>query len=266
MMNGTLLKRELKYNTKILLLFCGILTLYTAMIISMFDPKLGDSLKAMKESMPQIFAAVGMANQGDTLLDFIINYLFGFLYKVLPLVFFLILVSRVLIRYIDRGTMAYLLSTPNSRGKIARTQAGVILLELIFLLLYITVLGIGVSEGLFRGKLDIPAFLLLMAALFGLLMFLSGICFLSGCIFNDSGKALGVGAGLNILFLLIQMASQVGDKFEKLKYINPLTLFDPYGIAARDEESILMFLALYAGGILLYSAGILIFSRKDLPV
>ena len=41
-----------------------------------------------------------------------------------------------------------------------------------------------------------------------------------------------VGGGLNILFFLMQMISQVGDKFEFLKNVNPLTLFDYYGLAA----------------------------------
>ena len=92
-MNRTLLQRELKYSAKILLIFCAILTLYTAMIISMFDPKLGESLEMMKNSMPEIFALVGMDSPGTTLVAFINNYLFGFLYKVFPMIFFVFLIS-----------------------------------------------------------------------------------------------------------------------------------------------------------------------------
>ena len=43
-MSGTLLKRELKTNGKLLALFLAVLTLYGGMITSMFDPKLGESL------------------------------------------------------------------------------------------------------------------------------------------------------------------------------------------------------------------------------
>lgn len=265
-MNLTLLQREIKYSLKILLIFCGVLTLYTAMIISMFDPKLGESLEMIKESMPEMFALVGMDAPGTTLLDFINNYLFSFLYKVFPVVFFAFLVNRVLIRYIDRGTMAYLLSTSNSRKKIAFTQAGVILIQLLLLMVYVAILTIIVCESSFKGELDIPSYLLVMAGLYGLLMFLSGVCYLSGCIFNESGKAFGIGIGLNVLFILLQMISQAGDKFEDLKYLTPLTLFSPEKIASGGAEGIVMFLILYAGGIIFYGAGIYIFNKKDLSL
>lgn len=265
-MNMTLLARELRYNLKILIIFCVVLTLYTTMIISMFDAELGESLNAMQEIMPEIFAAVGMNSPGTTLLDFIINYLFGFLYKVFPMIFFIILVNRVLIRYIDRGTMSYLLATPSSRASIAITQTLAITINLLLMITYVSGLAILCSELMFKGDLDIERFLMVMAALFCLLFFLSGICFLSGCIFNDAGKAIGVGAGINILFVLMEMISQVGDKTESLKYINPLTLFDPAGIASGDSKSSLMFTALFAGGLITYGLGILIFRNKDLSI
>lgn len=265
-MNQTLFKKEIKHNFKIWLLFCAVLTLYTAMIISMFDPKLGKSLEMMRESMPEIFAAVGMSAPGETLLDFMINYLFGFLYKVFPMVFFILMINRVFIRYLDRGTMAYLLSTSNSRKKIAITQIATILILLGALLIYVAMLAIGVSESLFSGELDIVKFLLVIIGLFGLLFFLSGISYFSGCMFQDSGKAIGVGTGLNILFILIQMISQVGEKFEFLKYFTPLTLFMPEKIAEGKTEGIYLFVILYLGGVLLYSMGVAVFNKKDLSL
>lgn len=79
MLNATLLKRGIKANYKILLIFMAVLTLYSSMIVAMFDPALGESLNAMAQSMPQIFAAFGMLHAGVTLIDFMVNYLYGFL-------------------------------------------------------------------------------------------------------------------------------------------------------------------------------------------
>lgn len=50
-MIGTLFRREWRVNYKIVLIFCGIFTLYTGVIISMFDPEMGGSLQLMMESM-----------------------------------------------------------------------------------------------------------------------------------------------------------------------------------------------------------------------
>ena len=84
MINFTLLKKEIKSNYKILLIFIGVLTLYSSMIISMFDPKLGESLKQMAESMPGLFSAFKMSDPGSTMIEFISNYLYGFLFIVFP--------------------------------------------------------------------------------------------------------------------------------------------------------------------------------------
>lgn len=266
MINGTLFKKEIKANYKILVIFLAVLTLYGVMIVTMFDPRLGDSLAIMMESMPDVFAAFGMSNPGTTLLEFLINYLYGFLLVVFPMIFLLLLSNRLIARYIDRGSMAYLLASPNKRSRIAFTQAAVLLLSLLLLISYVSVICILASEFMFPGELEIPEFLLINAGLLGLHVFLAGICFCASCIFHDTRRSYGVGAGLCIAFFLIQMLSQTGDKFEALKYATPLTLFQPDRIAAYDGNSILYFLVLYAAGLLFIGLGIGSFCKRDLSI
>ena len=117
MINKTLFAREVRSSYKLLLIFLAVLTLYGSMIVAMFDPKLGDSLNLMAESMPEIFAAFGMLDVGATLTQFIVNYLYGFLLIAFPLVFIVLLSNRLVARYVDRGSMAYLLATPNRPRK-----------------------------------------------------------------------------------------------------------------------------------------------------
>ena len=61
-MSLPLLRRELRANYKMILLFTAVITLYSTVIIAMYDPKLGASLNMMAESMPELFAAFGMTN------------------------------------------------------------------------------------------------------------------------------------------------------------------------------------------------------------
>lgn len=75
MINFTLLKKEFKSNISILITFMSILSMYGIVMISMFDPKLGESLKLMSENMPEMFALFGMNNFSSNLMDFLINYL-----------------------------------------------------------------------------------------------------------------------------------------------------------------------------------------------
>lgn len=265
-MSGTLLKRELKANYKLTLIFMGVLTLYCAMIVSMFDPKLGESLEMMAKSMPELFAAFGMDEAGATLLEFIGNYLYGMLLIGFPMVYIILLSSRLVSRYVDRGSMAYLLATPCRRSKLIATQIAVQLLGMFVLLAYVVGVCIGVSEAAFPGELDIPRFLLLNAGLFGLHVFLGGLCFCSSCLFNDAKYATGIGTALSIAFLLTQMLSQAGEKFEALRYATPFTLFDAKALVAGDETAVYCFLILYVLGAVLFGIGAAVFCKRDIPV
>lgn len=266
MISMTLLKKEFKSNYKIVLLFLAIVSMYGSIVVAMYDPKLGSSLELMAQSMPEIFAAFGMSSSGTTLIEFVTNYLYGFILIVIPLIFIILMSSRLVARYVDRGSMAYLLATPNKRTKIITTQAIVMIISLLSIVIYVTVLVIVCANMMFNEGIDIEKFTLVNIGLLGLLIFLSGMCFLSSCCFNETKLSIGVGAGLSIFFILVQMLSQVGDKMEFLKYVTPLTLFQPEKLLYQNSEAIIYILILYGLGFIMYIIGILIFKRKDLSL
>lgn len=265
-MNKTLFLKEFKSNYKIILIFIGVLTMYSSLIIAMFDPTLGESLRLMEESLGDVFKAFGMGNAGTTLIDFIGNYLYGFIVIVFPMVFIIVMANRLITRYADKGSLAYLLATPNKRVKIALTQAVFFAFSLFVLVGYVTILGVIVSNMLFSNSLDINRFIILNVGLYGLLLFLSSICFLFACLFQDARNSMGMGAGILIASVLIQMISQVGDKFEFLKYFTPLTLFDVSGIIASNFDANVKIMILYGVAILLYGIGIKIFKQRDFSI
>lgn len=263
-MNKTLFKKEIFGNYKLLLIFAAVLTMYGCMIISMFDPKLGESLQAMAKSMPGIFEAFGMLDTSSTMVEFLANYLYGFLLIVFPLVFIVLLSTKLVARYIDRGSMACLLATPNSRRKIICTQAAVLAVFVLVLDGFAFGLYCAVSASMFPNALDLQGFLLVNLGMLGVHLLFAGLCFCSCCVFTEMRFAMGVGTGLCIAFVLLQMVARVGDKFVWLKYLNPLTLFDPKALAACD--SVLLILPLYGVGLLLFITGITVFCKKDLPL
>ena len=266
MISTVLWKKECKSNYKLWIIFAIVLTIYCSIIITMFDPKLGESLSVMAESMPELFAAFGMANVGSTMIEFMANYLYGFILVIFPIIFIVLLANRLVARYVDNGSMAYLLATPNKRRKIVLTQALFLIAAIFILIVYAVLLCIGVSQCLFPGELDIKQFIILNVGLYGLLFFIGGLCFFSSCAFQNKKYSYGIGAGLSIAFVLIQMLSQVGDKLETLKYITPFTLFSVDDIIAGKSEAVLQFLVLYIVGILLFLCGILRFERRDLSL
>lgn len=265
-MNTTLLKKEMKSNWILFVIFLGVVSLYGVMIVMMFDPKMGESLKMMADSMPQIFAAFGMLNVGVTLLEFITGYLYGMLLIVFPAVYIIILANRLVAKYVDNGSMAYLLAVPEKRRKTVTSQAVFLVLSLVVMVVYITCLLLATEQIMFPGELDTAAFIRVNVGLLGLMVFLAGVCFCASCLCNESKISTGIGTAVVVYAVLVQMISRVGDKFEYLKYATPLTLFDVDGLSAGDGKAWLMCGVLYVVGILLMCVGIVRFSKRNLPL
>ena len=266
LINKTLIKKEIKYSYKTTLIFIAVLTLYASMMTTMFDPEMGDMLASFSQSMPEMFAAFGMTADASTLVQFLANYLYGFIFVVFPMVYIVIMTSRLVTRYMDKGSMAYLLSTPNTRFSLIFTQAFLLCVNILFMVVFVTGLCTGISEGLFPNELEIAKFLLLNFGLFCLLFFLASVCFCFACIFNESRFATGAGSAFIIGTYIIQMISQIDTKFEFFKFFTPFTLFDPTSLADTDTGAIISVFVLLGLGIIIFGVGMKIFCKKDMSL
>jgi ABC-2 type transport system permease protein len=266
-MNLTLFRATLKSNWILLLVFFLVMAMYLAIIISMYDPEGADVLDEMVKTMPDtLVKAMMFESIGTGLTAFLGGYFYGFLVILFPLIYCIILGNGLVARHVDSGSMAYLLSTPISRIKLAITQAVYFLASLVVLFGLITLTGIAVSQLMFPGGLDLEAFLLLN--LYAVLLFwaVSGICFFFSCVFGETKYSLGFGAGVPLLFFLIKMLSEVGDGTTWLRNLSLFSLYEAESIVAGDFAALtarLVFIGLTA---ILYGAGMLVFDRKDLFV
>ena len=266
MISIPLLKREIKSNYKLFIIFTAVLTMYILVIIPMFDPEIGEALAEFEKAMPEMMAAFGMSNPGTTLIEFINTYLFGFLFIIFPMIFEIIISNKLIAKYVDSGSMAYLLATPNKRGKIAITQAIFMVLSVGFLILLITLIGIISSEVNFPGELDIKKYILMNIGLYCLHIAISGLGFFASCVSNDTKLSYSISAGIPIGFFIIQLLANMGGRLENFKYFTILTLFDTDKLINGEASGIWMFLVLLAIGIILYIFGVLRFNKRDLPL
>lgn len=265
-MNLTLFKRELQSNYKIFLMIFAVLLMYTSVVTSMFDPNLGQILQQFSQTMPELMSAFGMSNPGSTLIEFMASYLYGFIYVVFPLIFEIIVANKLVAKYIERGSMAYLLATPVSRQTIIRTQLSILWISLALLIVLLTASQIIISSILFPNQLDFSRLIYLNVGLYCLHLALSSICFFSSCLFNELKTSYLIGAGVPILFILIQMLSNIGEKLNFLKYFTVLTLFNAQEIAANEGNHLHLLACLLLIGIILYVLGAYIFTKRDLPL
>lgn len=263
---GALFWRELRSCALPSAVIACVLALYTGVIVSMYDPELGESLALMRESMPELFAAFGMGDQGTTLLEFLVNYLYGFLLVVFPLVLVILLVNRLLVRHVDRGTLACLLAAPVGRARLVLGQVLVSAVVLVALAAFVTAVELVAVGALFPGELGAGELLAANGALLGLWAFFAGVCWCSACVVPRPAASLWVGAGACVACVLAEMLSGVGEGLEWLASATPLALFDPLGVAAGDAGTLAGCAALAVAGVALVAVGAWGFSRRDLSV
>lgn len=266
MINWTLYRRGMQGSWKMLVIFAAVLTMYFTIIISMFDPTLGNVLDELAKAMPDLMAMVGMNPASSELVSFMASYLYGFIMLIFPMIFSILSANKLIARHVDRGSMTYLMAAPVKRTTVAFTQMKVMGTGLFVLVLYATVVGTVVCELSFPGELAIGKFLLLNAGALCLQLFIGGICFLSSCIFNDSKYAIGVGAGIPALGFIIQMIANAGKELENIKYATFFTLFNPDGIIAGEAGAYWGMAILFIGAIVLFATAIAVFSKKDLHI
>lgn len=266
-MNLTLFKATTKANWVIGCIFLAVMFMYLSIIVSMYDPHDMNALNAMLETLPkELVSAMGFGTLATDLTSFIANYYYGFIIIMFPTIYCIIVANRLVARHVDRGSMAYLLSTPNSRLKIVSTQAMYLLVTVALLFGLVTIAGIGISEALFPGQLDMGSFVVLNLCALLTFFAISGICFFFSCIFNDTKYSLAFGGGLPIAFFVINMLSNVSPDFGWLSNLTLFSLFNPSNIIAGDTSIIIPSLVLAGVAAVSYLGGIFIFKDRDLPL
>ena len=266
MINTTLYKRGMRESIKIILIFIAVLTMYFTVLIPMFDPKLGSVLNEFLETMPDLMNMFGMNPSSTSLTGFMSAYLYGFIMLIFPMVFLIINANRLVARHVDKGSMVYLLSAPVTRKSIVFTQMSVLGSGLLILIIYATALGIVTCESTFPGELDIPMFILINISVFGLHLFIGGICFLCSCLFNETKHSLALGAGIPALAYVIQMLANSDEALGNFKYATFFTLFNPDGLIAGSTAAYVQMTVLFVASFFIFIASALIFTKKDMHI
>lgn len=266
MINLTLFKKEFKSNYKLFVIFLAILIMYIVIIVMMFDPELGNALDEMAKAMPQLMAAFGMVNSGNTLITFMASYLYGFILTLLPLIYIIFLSIRLITQYVDNGSMSYLLATPNSRKKLITTQMVIMLLWVLVLYLSVIAVGIFSAQLMFPGDLDISRFLILNLNLIVFMYAISGLCFMVACSFDETKKVIGITTGISVMFYLIQMLTSMNERLSGLKYFTIYTLFPYSDIASGVTNGTWQMIILFISGTMMFFIGRSVFIRRDLSI
>lgn len=260
-MSLAIFKQTLRSNLKLWIIITTIMCILCAVFIAVFEPSTISSMTDLVEGTPLAHMLKNTSFLG------MIAQTFYILHGVILSIIFIIMTANSLIAaQVDRGSMAYLLSTPTKRSVVVRTQAAYLIIALLVMITLVTLIGL-VSIQLFQGDIDVnyKDYVMLNVGLFLLMFATSSISFLFSCMFNLSKHSLAFGAGLPLAFFLFKLMSQADERLEGFKYLSLSTLFDTDAIVAGEGYAI-AFTVLAIIGIVLYAAAMRIFVKKDLPL
>ncbi len=211
-----------------------------------------------------------------------LNQMYFTIMSLLPILLFIIFAGNALIvDQVDKGSMAYILSTPTKRSAVTITQ-GIYMIVTPLIMVGFAFLTRLIACAAIIGEVEVAKYAALYGGLYILTEAMAGICYLASSIFNLSKYALGLGGGLNIWFFLCSLLGMFGSEdmvnmgmgVEELGMFNNLTiigLFDinslgTVGSGAVDYAFVPKLIILAVIAVACYVVGAMRFQKKDLPL
>jgi len=268
MISIPLLKQTIKSNGVLFLIFALVPCLFLSIVMGIYTTKTADAMKAILSSgaLPQaMLQMVGSQINNLSLNGMLATQFFQMLAVLFPMIYVIIVGNKLIADRVDRGDMAYILSTPTRRNQVTLTQALYLFGSLIVMFGLFAGAGL-VAAAIFQpGVLVIKSFLVLDLGAFLLAFATSGVTFASSCIYNLSKNSLALGAGLPLTFFVCNLLAMMGDNLKIFKYFTLQTLYDTNKILAGSGYARqLAILAIIGAG--LYAIGMIVFREKDLPL
>lgn len=266
-MNKVLFKTTFKASWLLGLGFTGFVLIYVLVSISMFDPTNPGMMEAMLEMLPEgMVKAFGFDQISGGLTTYLSNFLYGIILLVFPLIYGVMIANNLVAKHVDKGSMAYLLTTPNTRKKIISTQFIYMVLSIIGIFVISVAVSIALCQIMFSGQLDIGGFLSLNIVTVLVTIVMASICFGISCIFNESRTSLLLGTLISLFSLIMHMLSSLGEKTENLKYFSLHSLVDIDKSLNDGGYVLVVSIILILVTVVIYMISLKIFDKRNLII
>lgn len=241
---------------------------------------MADCMATMLEMMGVSSEIVEAMGEMDT--ASMINQMYFTVIGLLPVFILIVLLANGLIaEQVDRGSMAYVLSTPTKRSAVAITQMIFLLVVPALIVGVVCLSRIGTSFILYD-EVNVKGIIALYFGMYVLTEAVAAICYLASCAFSQSKRALGISGGLATWFFLASLLGLFGSEnmintgmgVEELAVFNHLTLIGLYdiqnistvGTGSVCYDFVWKLAVLGAITVVCYLAGAVRFTKKDLPL
>ncbi len=216
----------------------------------------------------------GIASMNSNVL--VSNIFYPVVAVLLPLVYTVVVGNKLFASQIDRGSMAFILSTSIKRSKIAFTQMFFFVLSLV-IMFFITAIFDVILALTIENSLAIDKILLLNLGLLLFAIAMGSITYMFSAIFNYTKYSISLGGGLALVFYISKILGLFGsDLFmnmgigiEPMAFFNNITmisLFNTSSILDGSTTYLMQFAVLIIISITCFTVGAVWFTKKDIPV
>ena len=206
---------------------------------------------------------------------------YGMMTTILPGIYVLVTSNKLLASQVDRGSMAYVLSTPVKRSTVTFTQSFFLVNSLVLMFavqtgahllvnhakpVSMSTLGYTMLSG------DLTSKMIMQVNLSALMVCiaLAGVCFMFSGVFSSSKYAIGLSGafvGVSILANMLAMFGNLGvNGLDKFKYLTVCSFYDYRSVLFANNDWIqkMIYPAVIAAAA--FGLGQLVFKKKDLPL
>ncbi len=211
-----------------------------------------------------------------------LNQMYYTVMGLLPIIIlFVFLANSLIVDQVDKGSMAYVLSTPTKRSAVTGTQT-LFMIIVPFIVIAIVCASRIATTQIFFGEVNVAGLLALFGGMYVLVEAMAAICYMGSCIFNRSRSSLAFGGGISVWFFIASLLGMFGTDMmvdmgmgvKELGYFNKATLIGLYDIDALatvgtsvvDYGFVWKLVVLAVIAIACYTVGSLRFQKKDLPL
>jgi ABC-2 type transport system permease protein len=221
------------------------------------------------------FAAMEMTQP----LLFVIFY--GMMTTILPGIYVLVTANKLLSSQVDRGSMAYVLSTPTRRSTVVFTQLVYLIGSLVVMFTIQTIghlivnnispISLSVLDySSLSGNLTSAMILDVNLSALMVCIAMAGVCFLFSGIFSSSKYSIGFSGtfiGVMILANMLAMFGKLGvGGLENFKYFTICSFYDYESVLTGLNDWIVKMIYPAAIAVISFAVGSGWFCKKDLPL
>jgi ABC-2 type transport system permease protein len=262
-MNWTLLRGTLYQRRTAIFWYCISLVLYSWMMVWFWD-QMGSVYSKMLENYPQEILALFGGNEVSfaTLGGFFqVEYL-GLMWMIIIGSAVVLFAGRAFSGEIGSGTMEFLLAQPVSRARVAITRV-VAFVAYALALNIATFVPIQLFGRPYGIELEAKAFWSVFALGVLFTLAIGGFAMLLSSMFRDSGKPIGIAAGVLLLFWVADMIGNVSDVADALDPVNVVSYWQPGKIINGGSAPIESWWLYGVIAIVSLAGAVVIFTRRD---